>query len=164
RSAHDLELEEHAPRDPNVVSEMLPGGIGYLRIDAFVSPAADEVEAALHRLERSGVRGLVLDLRDDPGGSAMSCVRVAELFLEARRTIATVTSRGPAHSLGEGLPSRLVTSRSDTFSKPLVALVNGRSASASEMLAMALSENGRAQLVGHRTVGKGTAQTPLPLE
>jgi C-terminal peptidase prc len=169
KAAHEVELEARVPHEPNVVSELLPGNIGYARIEAFLSRTPEDLEAALRKLERAGpLRGLVLDVRDNPGGSIASCVKTADLFLEPGQTIAAITSRGAAaQDLGSpALPPKLVSTPASSVvvKKPIVLLVNGKSASATEMLALALRENGRARLVGTRTYGKGRGQGPLALE
>jgi carboxyl-terminal processing protease len=141
----------------SVFSEMLPGKIGYARLVRF----APKTPAALHQqltaLKEQGMKGLILDLRDNPGGYLLSAVRLADEFLPAGKVI--VSSKGrrvkPSvhRSTGAGRFARL----------PLVVLVSSGSASASEILAGALRDNKRAALVGEKTYGKGSVQEPIPL-
>ncbi|MGB3959487.1 MAG: S41 family peptidase, partial [bacterium] len=143
----------------SVRSQMLEeeSGIGYLRISVFNEHTGQEVREALAALEKEGVRGLVLDLRRNPGGILKVAVEVAGLFLPAGEPVLHVRGRdGEEQSI-------------TTFDEPLcphlpmVVLVDGGSASAAEILAGALQDTGRASLVGTRTFGKGSVQTIYPL-
>lgn len=161
---HDVELEARVPRGPNVGGGLLPGGIGYVRIDSFNELTASDLETLLRRLERQGLRALVLDVRDNPGGSMASCAAVARLFLGPNKVVCKTTQResgvvSTRVCMTEG--EAVISTRT-----PLVVLANRGSASASEMLAGALrdnSENGRVRVVGTRTYGKGAGQSPVPL-
>ena len=112
-----------------------------------------ELAEGIRALRDEGMRGLILDLRGNPGGRLRSAAEMAELFLEEGRTILTVESR-------RGVREEFrVTAEEPVFRRPLVVLVDGRSASASEILAGALRDHGRAVLVGARTFGKGSVQS-----
>jgi carboxyl-terminal processing protease len=135
------------------------GRVGYLRIDSFSSNVADGFEAALRELLEEGVEGLVLDVRDDPGGFVDAAVAITSQFVadgpvfweeDADGTQRFVEVSGTGLAVDPGLE--------------LVVLVNGGTASASEILAGALQDAGRASLVGEQTFGKGTVQewTQLP--
>ncbi|HYU57241.1 MAG TPA: S41 family peptidase, partial [Actinomycetota bacterium] len=136
---------------PNVSSRTLASGVGYVRLYQFGDGAAEDLRAALEDLLGSGARGIVLDLRDNPGGLADEAYDAASLFIEDG-VIATIRQRGRSEydvrASGDALPDF-----------PLGVLVNGGSASASEILAGALKDRGRGLLVGERTYGKGSVLT-----
>ncbi len=130
-------------------------GVGYLRIMQWAEDAVDGVSAALVSLEADHVRGLLIDLREDPGGLQSAAVAAADLFLGAGR-ILTVHHR-------QGGDERLDAHPGTLSNVPVVLLVNANTESASEIFAAALQDHGRAVVVGQRTFGKGYAQTPFPL-
>ena len=130
--------------------------IGYIRIAQFVQNTTDEVKAALTDLTGAGMKGLILDLRDDPGGMLSSAVEVSDLFLEEGQIVSTK---------GRSVPPRSYEAEKvGTFTGfPIVVLVNQNSASASEIVSAALQDQNRAVVVGQRSFGKGSVQTLLPL-
>ena len=144
----------------SVRQALLEPGYGYLRVSQFSETTQADLEAAFARLvEASGgpLSGLVLDLRGNPGGVLDAGVDVADAFLD-RGVIVTATGRGPdARFSIEAAPGDLLGGA------PLAVLVNGGSASASEIVAGALHDHGRATLLGRTTFGKGSVQTILPL-
>ncbi|MSQ40295.1 MAG: S41 family peptidase [Dehalococcoidia bacterium] len=133
----------------SVSSDVLAGNIGYVRIEAFNSNTNESLIGILKEMKAQGVVGLVLDLRDNPGGLVSSTVDVASQFLREGLVLYEVTGRGVRTNL-EVKGNPLIP---DT---PLVVLVNRFSASGSEVLAGALQDQGRALLVGTRTFGKGS--------
>ena len=149
------EVEVHS-----VAQQTLEPGYGYLRITSFTETTAQDVSRAISRLKRdnpAGLRGLLLDLRNNPGGVLEAGVAVADDFLDSG-VIVTADGRTPeARFRMDATPGDLVDGA------PLVVLVNGGSASASEIVAAALKDHGRALLVGRRTYGKGSVQTVMPL-
>src|SRR3954470_2795518 len=133
------------------VHARLTNGVGVIKLDSFTRDSAAETAAAVRRLERTGARGLVLDLRGNPGGLLGQAVAVVSLFL---RPGASVVSLAGAHE-----PLRIVYSKKGTASTiPLVVLVDHGSASASEVVAGALKDHGRATIVGAPTYGKSLVQ------
>lgn len=160
RQYEKLRLSTRAGR--TVSARQLPGGIGYLQIREFTDSTAREVRSALGKLPRTSTGaisglGLVLDLRDNPGGVVEAAVEVADSFLE-RGLIVSVRGRTRETSFQhQASPGDLLAGA------PLVVLVNGASASAAEIVAAALQDQRRATLVGTRTFGKGTVQTIIPL-
>jgi carboxyl-terminal processing protease len=144
----------------SVAQADLEPGYGYLRITSFSETTADDVAHALARLKRDnpkGLQGLVLDLRNNPGGVLEASVAVADAFLD-HGLIVSADGRTPDSRFRmEATPGDLINGA------PIVALVNGNSASAAEILAGALRDHGRAELVGHKTYGKGSVQTVMPL-
>jgi carboxyl-terminal processing protease len=151
RAKVDVKSVEQADLEP---------GYGYLRITSFSETTVDDVAHALARLKRDnpqGLQGLVLDLRNNPGGVLEASVAVADDFLD-HGLIVSADGRTPdARFRMEATPGDLVNGA------PIVAIVNGGSASAAEILAGALHDHGRAELVGHKTYGKGSVQTVMPL-
>lgn len=159
------------PRD--VIRGMLPGNIGYLRITIFDLLLASSVKSALKSLEKKGMRGLILDLRHNPGGALPAATSVADEFIGNKKLITYAKTRyqldlPPGLNFLKGLigemPSEFRATRESRFEKlPLVVLVNKASASASELLSGALQDTGRAILIGETTYGKGVGQTAIPL-
>ncbi len=124
--------------------------IGYIRLQEFSDKAPREMQRAIAGLQRQGVQGWVLDLRGNPGGLLDAATRIANLLL-TRGTIVSTVDR-------QGVQDKLVADRQPLTDLPLVTLVDGGSASASEILAGALQDNGRATLIGTKTFGKGVIQ------
>jgi carboxyl-terminal processing protease len=142
----------------SVRSEGLKGGVLYARIRELEPATAGELGAALERASTADLAGVVLDLRGTPRGTAKSAVAVADLFLPAGRAVARVESRVP------GQAGELMTSGTAGYpTLPLVALVDAGTAGASELLAGALQDGGRAILVGVRTFGDGSSASIIPL-
>lgn len=133
-----------------VTSRLLPSGVGYIRLTQFTQAAADQVATALRTLVQEGARGIVLDLRGNPGGLLEASVNVASHFLD-RGVVVTLDS-----GRGQQTPY-LVRPREPKYGGPLVVLVDRGSASASEVVAGALQDAG-VRLVGTRTYGKATVQ------
>lgn len=136
---------------PYVEYKMLEGNVGYICITEFHGDADEEVEAALKELKQQGMEKLVLDLRDNPGGSLTTVCGVAELFLPKDSLIATIRSR-------KGDETAYHTHKEGT-DIPMAVLINGSSASASELLSGALKDHDRAELFGTTTYGKGIVQS-----
>lgn len=146
----DYTIERAKIDVPNVESEMLEGDIGYVSLVSFTQVAAADVRAAIEELEADGAQGYVLDLRNNPGGLLSASVDVSSLFIPDG-VIVTVEDR-------KGQVEKHRVSGETVTDDPLVVLVNGNSASASEIVAGALQDYGRATLVGEQTFGKGSVQ------
>lgn len=139
-----------------VKSEMLPDSVGFLRITQFNQRTVSEFRKAVYDLSGKGARGFVLDLRNNPGGLLNSCVEIADLFIDSGVIVST---RGRFDRANETLYAR-----PGTITKlPVVVLINEGSASASEILAGALKDHGRAIVVGKQSYGKGSVQTMFNL-
>jgi carboxyl-terminal processing protease len=132
-------------------------GVGYLKISSFQKTTAADLEAALRRLDVAGMRSLVIDLRGNPGGLLSSAVDVSDLFLERGLVVAT-RGRSPEEDFNYS------ASRPGTWRMPLVVVIDGESASSSEIFAGAMRDHGRATIVGTRSYGKGSIQGIFPLE
>jgi carboxyl-terminal processing protease len=156
----DFSLRRAKVEVHSVAQQSLEPGYGYLRITGFSETTADDVNHAIARLKRDnpgGIRGLVLDLRNNPGGVLEAGVAVADAFLN-EGVIVSADGRTPdARFRMDATPGDVIDGA------PLVVLVNGGSASASEIVAGALKDHGRAELIGHKTYGKGSVQTVMPL-
>jgi len=125
--------------------------VGYIRLNQFSANASEEMETALKELEKQKVDGYVLDLRSNPGGLLNASIDIARMWLETGTIVSTVNRRGET--------DRQEANRTPLTNKPLVILVDGGSASASEILSGALQDNQRATLVGTQTFGKGLVQS-----
>jgi carboxyl-terminal processing protease len=132
-------------------------GVGYLKISSFQKTTATDLEAALRRLDVAGMRSLVIDLRGNPGGLLSSAVDVSDLFLERGLVVAT-RGRSPEEDFNYS------ASRPGTWRMPLVVVIDGESASSSEIFAGAMRDHGRATIVGTRSYGKGSIQGIFPLD
>ncbi|CAO2831767.1 unnamed protein product [Amaranthus hypochondriacus] len=130
---------------------------GYVKLSVFSQTAASDMERVIHKLEDQGVQSYILDLRNNPGGLVKAGLDVAQLWLDGEETLVYTTDRD-RHIF----PINMVDGHAITHD-PLVILVNEGSASASEILAGALHDNGRAILVGHTTFGKGRIQSVTEL-
>jgi carboxyl-terminal processing protease len=125
--------------------------IGYIRLRQFNANATSEMKQAIERLETQGATAYVLDLRNNPGGLLQAGVEIARLWLDSGPIVYTVDRQGVFDNFMANGPA--------LTHAPLVVLVNRGSASASEILAGALQDTNRAQLVGERTFGKGLIQS-----
>jgi carboxyl-terminal processing protease len=129
--------------------------VGYIRLTQFSANAPAEVADAIARLDEQGAEGYVLDLRNNPGGLLQAGVEIARLWLDKSTIVYTVNRQGTLGSFEAYGPP--------LTNDPLVVLVNQGTASASEILAGALQDNGRAKLVGEKTFGKGLIQSLFDL-
>lgn len=140
-------------------ASMLRENVGYIRITQFSEPTADSLETELDNLMDKGMKALVLDLRGNPGGLLKSAVSVSGLFLEKKDLIVSTEGRKgreiELRAMGQGIGKY-----SDL---KMAVLVNGGSASASEIVAGALQDNRRAVIVGEKTFGKGSVQSVIRL-
>ncbi|GLC33706.1 hypothetical protein PLESTB_000106100 [Pleodorina starrii] len=137
------------------------GPVGYLRLTSFSSNAAAEMRDAIQELEAAGASSYILDLRNNPGGLVRSSIDIARLWLDGSPVVFNISSREP----GEVQSQLVDTPGSALTHRPLVVLVNGASASASEILSGALHDNHRALIVGDgHTYGKGKIQSVFELQ
>jgi carboxyl-terminal processing protease len=156
----DFTLMRDTIRVQSVRSRTLEQGYGYVRLAQFQERSDRDVQRALEKMaaEKSGIKGLVLDLRNNPGGLLTQAVRVADLFLDSGLIVYT---EGRIESQKQKYSAQKEGSWMDF---PVVVLVNGGSASASEIVAGALQDHKRAVVLGTKTFGKGSVQTILPLD
>jgi carboxyl-terminal processing protease len=132
-------------------------GIARIRLTSFQKTTAADLEAALRRLHAAGMRALVVDLRGNPGGLLSAAVDVADLFLDRGLVVAT-RGRSPEEDFN------YTAAKSGTWRMPLVVLIDGDSASSSEILAGAIRDHRRGTIVGSRSYGKGSIQGIFPLQ
>lgn len=154
----DLTLTREVIKVASVRQRYLEDGYGYLRIAQFQSGTGDEVDKAIIKLKDEGdLTGLIIDLRNNPGGVLQSAVQVSDAFIDDGLIVYTLGRLDNAEL-------RYNATRPDTISGvPIVVLVNEGTASASEIVAGALQDHGRAVIMGTSTFGKGSVQTILPL-
>ena len=132
------------------------GKVGYIRLNQFSANAAQEMRNAIKALEKQQVTGYILDLRSNPGGLLQASVEIARMWIDEGGIVSTVNRQGET--------DREVANNRALTDKPLVVLVDGGSASASEILSGALQDDKRATLVGTQTFGKGLVQSVRGLE
>jgi carboxyl-terminal processing protease len=153
-------LERAAIKIASVTLKQLDDAIPYVRVSQFQERTAEDLEASIEKIiaDRGKIDGLVLDLRDDPGGLLDQAVKVADLFLDDGLIVFSEGRNGENrmewHAKKDGTLSGF----------PIVVLVNGGSASASEIVAGSLQDHKRALLLGTKTFGKGSVQTIIPLD
>lgn len=136
----------------------LSPNIGYIRVSNFQGNTSEDLTKALDDMEKEGkMKGLVLDLRNNPGGLLSQAIEVSELFLDSGVIVSTKGRTG-SHDI-----EARAHKNSHPRNYPIIVLVNGGSASAAEIVAGALQDNKRALILGSRTFGKGSVQTILPL-
>jgi carboxyl-terminal processing protease len=134
--------------------------IGYVRLVQFGEKTSDDLEKAIKKLKAQGMQGLVLDLRRNPGGLLDQAVEVCQKFLPHGVLIVSTEGQNPSQNV-----KRYAEGRGDQLDgMPVVILVNGQSASASEIVAGCLQDYHRAIILGERTFGKGSVQSILPLQ
>ncbi|KAJ7976819.1 Carboxyl-terminal-processing peptidase [Quillaja saponaria] len=150
-----------SPISSSIIPHKSPDGrltkTGYVKLSAFSQTAAADMKNAIDELESQGVQSYILDLRNNPGGLVKAGLDVAQIWLDGDETLVNTIDRE-----GNMLPINMVNGHAITRD-PLAVLVNEGSASASEILAGALHDNGRAILVGHKTFGKGKIQSVTEL-
>jgi len=140
----------------NTVSgKMLDDKIGYVRLSMFNEKTGNDLSIKLQELEGQGMKGIILDLRNNPGGLLEESIKVASNFVPQGPVVSVVSKDGTR-------TTRLSTLKAAKY--PLVVLVNGGSASASEIVAGAVQDTGVGTLIGTKTFGKGSVQTVLPLD
>jgi carboxyl-terminal processing protease len=150
-----FELTREEIRVRSVTSQALGNGVGYARIEQFQASTSDELTSALTELgKKERLAGLVLDLRGNPGGLLDQAAKVADVFIDDGVLVSTVGA-------SEGREVKRAT-RGNTPNYPVVVLINGSSASASEIVAGALKNSNRAVVVGQASFGKGSVQLVFP--
>ncbi len=158
-------LEVTVTRKPIKISAVKHGVLhelpatGYIKITNFYDDTHLQVRDAVNDLQNKGMRSLILDLRNNPGGNMETCIHIADYFLEPGKIIVTTRGRD-----GSGVQEEYKSQESRLFSGELLVLVNNGSASASEILAGALKDNGRADIAGEKTFGKALVQQIMDIE
>ena len=140
----------------SVEAQLLDNQIGYIRLSSFQENSTQDLVKQLALWQTEPLNGLILDLRNNPGGLLDQAIQIADIFLDRGRIVATEGRFFDANSDYYASPQTMVKS------VPMLVLINKGSASASEVLAAALQENGRAKLIGQTSFGKGTVQSLIP--
>lgn len=136
---------------------MLRSGVGYIRVASFDEKTGQEIHAAIEQLGGDKLKGLVMDLRNNPGGVVGAAVETASLFLKPGQTILTLRGRNVAEKVEK------VPESAKPYSFPVSILVNAKTASASEIVSGALQDHDRATILGEPSFGKGLVQSVFPL-
>lgn len=167
---HELTMILAMPEQEGVQMRILPGHLGYIRLDEFSAESASKLSRGLiqlHMKSNGHLNGLILDLRGNPGGRVDLAKKIAEIFIEEGTIFSTktrkerqitnevVTIMPPMEHEFADQPAELVAAVKDYYKIPMVVLVDGSSASSSEILTGALKDNGRATIMGTTTWGKG---------
>lgn len=153
-----VEITRELVKIESTLSLKLDGGVGYLRITEFSAKTADDVSDALKKLKKDGATSLIIDLRNDPGGLLSAAVEIASMFLGDGKLV--------VYTQGRKADSRqdfTAGAKAPYPSLPLVVLINGGSASGSEIVAGAMQDHKRAVVVGERSFGKASVQSLIPL-
>lgn len=151
----DIEIERAVVELKYVKHRMIDENIGYLRLTQFGENVYPDVKNAMEDLQKQGMKALVFDLRSNPGGALDQSIKIASMFLKEGRVVSVKSKEG----------NEQVSDREGKYygDFPLVILINGGSASASEIVSGAIKDNKRGILVGEKTFGKGSVQTLIPL-
>ena len=140
---------------PSAKGKMLDDGrMGYIRIASFGENTGDEFKSEYNKLKEAGMAGLIVDLRQNPGGLITSCVEVANMLVPKGNIVSVVQRDGSKEEYDSSL---------EESTPPIVVLIDGNSASASEILAGALQDREAATIVGSKSYGKGSVQVVVPL-
>ena len=161
KAPFDVSLTRAIIEVPSVKAKLEPNGIGYVRVTEFGSDTADDFKKALDKLKQDAggkLRGLVLDLRNDPGGLLSAAISISGDFLDGGTVVST---HGRRRTEDRSYPA---PAHGDIIAgAPIVVLINGASASASEIVAGALQDRKRATIMGTPSFGKGSVQSVIPL-
>jgi carboxyl-terminal processing protease len=154
----DIDLVREQIRVQSVKSVELGDGIEYLKLRQFQEQSPHDMDVALEKFAKDGMKGLILDLRNNPGGLLTAAVEVSEKFLEDGKLV--VYTEGRVRNQNMRFSAH---AKKGYAQMPMVVLINQGSASASEIVAGALQDYGRAVIVGTQSFGKGSVQTIIPL-
>ncbi len=154
----DFNLTRAIIKFPNIKQRIFANDIGYIKIMGFTNENTDkDLKAALVQLEDGKIKGLILDLRYNPGGLLSQAIEVADEFLDSGVIVSTKGRDSSQNRIYQAHPG------GEAVDMPLVVLINGGSASASEIVAAAIKDHNRGILMGTKSFGKGTVQSIIPL-
>ncbi|MBK8871396.1 MAG: S41 family peptidase [Elusimicrobia bacterium] len=158
KDPRDFTITREIIKIQSVRSTLLDGKIGYVKLNEFIETSEGDMRKALKGLEQQGMVSLILDLRNDPGGLLSSAVEVSKLFLGDSKII--------TYTQGRSQPRQdfFADGKAPYSSIPMAVLVNGGSASGSEIVTGALQDHKRAVIIGSETFGKGSVQSVIPLD
>lgn len=154
-TSFDLNLIREKISTPTVEGNIIDGDIGYIVLSEFTPQTGEQMLKSVKDLIKQGIKGLIIDERNNSGGAVDGAMQVANIFLPANKTLVTIQGKK-----GSNRDQRYISTGSTLVPKdlPIVLLTNGGSASSSEILAAALKDNNRATLIGTKTFGKGVVQ------
>lgn len=152
----DMTMKRESIKEPTVEYEMKEDNIGYVAISSFEEVTEDQFNAALEDLISQGMEGLVVDLRNNPGGVLDTVCNMLDRILPKDKLLVYTIDKNDNKQ-------EIVSKNEDTLDMPIAVVVNGNSASASEVFTGALKDYGKAVIVGETTFGKGIVQTIIPL-
>lgn len=153
----EVDVERRVVENVSVYSEMLDNNIGYIQVQQFYENTSDEFKTAIDALEAQGMQGLIIDMRDNPGGVLTTVVDMCDYLMDGGVIVTTKDKNG-------NIISEYSASEEHSIDIPMVVLTNGNSASASEIFSGAMQDTGMAELVGTTTYGKGIVQSVIPLD
>lgn len=155
KETKDIEIERAVVELKYVKHRMLDDKIGYLRLTQFGENVYPDVKKAMEDLQKNNMKALIFDLRSNPGGALDQAIKISSMFLKEGRVVSVKSKEG----------TEQVSNREGKYygDFPLVILINGGSASASEIVSGAIKDNKRGILVGEKSFGKGSVQTLIPL-
>jgi carboxyl-terminal processing protease len=153
----DLAIKRRPISYPIVQQKILEGNVGYVSLSQFNEVCDEKLDAVLAEFNRAGVKGLILDLRANPGGLLQSAQEIASRFVPEGNPVVWIEEKGQQQT-----PLKSIKDRR-RYNGPLIVLVNRNSASASEIVAGAVKDYGAGTVVGTTTFGKGLVQTVVPL-
>lgn len=151
-----FEVERKTIEIPMVTSKMLDNNIGYVAVYEFEETTSDQFNQAIDELTAQGMKGLIIDLRDNPGGLVNSATAILDRILSKDQLLVYTVDKN-------GKKQEEYTEDDETINVPISVLINGNSASASEIVSGCLQDYGKAKLVGTTSFGKGIVQYVLPL-
>jgi carboxyl-terminal processing protease len=154
----DFDIQREQIRVHSVRTQDLGSGVAYIKLRQFQEQTAHDLDGALDKMTKAGMKALVLDLRNNPGGLLTAAVEVSEKFIDDGKLVVYTEGRVRNQNMRFSAHAKKGYS-----SMPMVVLVNQGSASASEIVAGALQDWGRAMVVGTQSFGKGSVQTIIPL-
>ncbi|MBE5933683.1 MAG: S41 family peptidase [Lachnospiraceae bacterium] len=152
----EFEVTRRVVENVTVYAEMLDDNIGYIQVQQFYENTDEEFIDAIKGMQSKNVKGIIVDLRDNPGGLLDSVVNMCDFIMDEGPILTTKDKHG-------NVIQKYDSSAKESLDIPMVVLVNGNSASASEIFAGAMKDTGKAELVGTTTFGKGIVQSVLPL-
>ena len=147
----DLSMQREKVEQKTISYEMLEGNVGYIRVESFYKNTTQQFDAALKDLESKGMEKLIMDLRDNPGGLFDVVVDMLDIFLDKDLLVAYIDDKA-------GNQTKSFTSTEESFSKPMVILINGNSASGSELFTQTMKDYEKAVVMGTKSFGKGIYQ------
>lgn len=155
KASQDYELTREIIKLPSVKYWIVTPEIGYIRLTQFIQTSSEDLEKALIDLEKNGIKSIILDLRNNPGGLLTSAVEVSRKFIPKGDIVSIKGRDGEENTYSSFFKYHPLI--------PLIVLINGGSASASEIVAGAVKDNKRGLLLGKKTFGKGSVQTVISL-